>query len=108
METKDTMSEQQITHEIVCSCGVPGCPELGWPHEWDPIAADDSCTLGGLGSGALRAFYAGDPDPVLVRVDPGGYSGPLLDFHHAVREPYERWGSGYACRSCVDAEAGES
>lgn len=28
-----------------CSCGVPDCPELGWPHEWDPTDCNDSCVL---------------------------------------------------------------
>ena len=27
-----------------CSCGVPGCRELGWPHEWNPSL--DSCSAG--------------------------------------------------------------
>lgn len=90
--------------QVECSCGVAGCRELGWPHEWDPVAAGDDCTLGhGPGSGGLRAFAFGDPDPAFVRVDPGDYTGPILDFRHAVREPYQRWGSGYACVACVEA-----
>lgn len=28
-----------------CSCGVPDCPEFGWPHEWDPTDCNDSCAL---------------------------------------------------------------
>lgn len=28
-----------------CSCGVEGCRELGWPHEWDPLVNGDSCTV---------------------------------------------------------------
>lgn len=31
----------------VCSCGDPECPELGWPHEWDPVACGDDCVLCG-------------------------------------------------------------
>lgn len=50
----------------ICSCGVPGCRELGWPHEWDPIACGDTCIL----CGAART--------VGLRIDPvkgaGGYS----------------------------------
>jgi hypothetical protein len=88
----------------VCSCGVPDCPELGWPHEFDPIALDDDCTLGhGPGSGGLRAFHFGDPDPAFARHDPGDYAGPMLDVRHAVREPYVRHGSGYACVACSEA-----
>jgi hypothetical protein len=25
-----------------CSCGVEGCRELGWPHDWDPLAGGDT------------------------------------------------------------------
>lgn len=90
---------------IACSCGVPGCPELGWPHEWDPIVADDDCMLGhGPGSGGLRAFEFGTPDPAFMRHDFGGYGGPMLEVRHAVRRPYRRWGSGYACAACVKEE----
>lgn len=30
-----------------CSCGVPGCPELGWPHEWWPDMDDCVLCMGG-------------------------------------------------------------
>lgn len=89
---------------VDCSCGVQGCPELGWPHEWDPIKADDDCTLGhGPGSGGLRVFFFGEPDPAFARYDGGDYEGPLLDVRHRVREPFVRWGSGYACVVCAEA-----
>lgn len=38
-----------LTAPVDCSCGVKGCPELGWPHEWNPIAAGDTCVLGSDG-----------------------------------------------------------
>lgn len=33
--------------ENLCSCGksVYECREFGWPHEWDPVATGDDCTL---------------------------------------------------------------
>ena len=87
---------------VDCSCGVPGCPELGWPHEWDPIAAGDECVLGS--APGLRAFRLGDPDPVNTVYDASAIEGPLLDMRHLVREPHVRWGSGYACAACAEAE----
>ena len=29
----------------ICSCGEPGCTEMGWGHEWDPIDCGDNCVL---------------------------------------------------------------
>jgi len=89
---------------VDCSCGVPGCPELGWPHEWDPIAADDECLA--VEPFDLRAFLLGDPDPVdvvLTREQAEIIGGPLLGIRHRVRAPYVRHGSGYACQTCVEA-----
>jgi hypothetical protein len=74
----------------VCSCGVPDCREFGWPHEWDPIACGDSCAI--------------VPPPgltVAVYLD----AGTLVScWHtpHRVTEPYQRWGSGYACVACIE------
>lgn len=74
---------------VACSCGVPDCCELGWPHEWDPIAAGDSCIL-------ARAT----PWDIVIRDDQviTRYKAP-----HAVTEPYVRTGSGYACRACLES-----
>jgi hypothetical protein len=90
---------------VACSCGIDGCRELGWPHEWDPVAAGDECALGDPGGGALRVFALGDPDPVDVVYDAGRVDGPLLEVRHLVRAPYVRWGSGYACAVCAEGEA---
>lgn len=76
---------------IECSCGVPGCPELGWPHEWDPIAAGDSCSL----SNGTR------PVGIVIR-DGKVVTQVVID--HFVTEPYVRWGSGYACVECVERQ----
>lgn len=83
---------------VECSCGVPGCKELGWPHEWDPIAAGDNCLV--------------IPPPVHI-VDLIADDGtvqrtyfPSDSTPHLVREPYERWGSGYACAECVEVHGG--
>lgn len=73
-----------------CSCGVDGCAELGWPHEWDPIAAGDSCVVGGLG----------ENPHVFGTILPGGRIAVERQGHE-VAAPYERYGSGYACQSCV-------
>lgn len=69
---------------VDCSCGVPDCRELGWPHEWDPIAAGDSCSA--QAPPVMIVTYLGEPE-----------QGP-----HPVTEPYVRYGSGYACAECVD------
>lgn len=81
-----------------CSCGVEDCRELGWPHEWDPVAAGDECNL--VEPFGLTAFVLGDPDPRNVVYDPGDDTGPLLGIRHRVRAPHVRWGSGYACAAC--------
>ncbi|MGH2936924.1 MAG: hypothetical protein ACRDPE_02260 [Solirubrobacterales bacterium] len=71
-----------------CSCGVVDCPELGWPHEWDPIAAGDNCII--------------VPPPVHVIVVGDEVSvWPPESAPHKVTEPYVRYGSGYACAGCV-------
>lgn len=75
-----------------CSCGVVGCAELGWPHEWDPIATGDSCVL------ASTKWHG-----IVVR------DGRVIDLYeppHRVREPYVRLGSGYACAECVARQDG--
>lgn len=44
----------------ICSCGEPGCKELGWGHDWDPVACGDSCVLlcgGFIGLGDEYARY---------------------------------------------------
>jgi hypothetical protein len=76
---------------VACSCGVDGCPELGWPHEWDPIAAGDDCSIGGLGGTPI----------VLGTILPGGRIVNVRT-GHKVTAPYVRYGSGYACAGCVD------
>lgn len=74
-----------------CSCGTPNCPELGWPHEWDPIAAGDNCLA--------------VPPLVHVYVIDGEVSyGPAESAPHKVSEPYVRIGSGYACLRCAENE----
>lgn len=60
---------------MTCSCGVVDCPELGWPHEWDPSI--DDCVV----------CIDGAP------LDVGDVEGPLGPV---------RWGSGYAHRTCVE------
>lgn len=77
---------------VACSCGVPGCRELDWPHEWDPIAASDTCVL----SPGRR------PVGIAVR---DGQVVTLVERDHAVTAPYVRLGSGYACASCAEAAA---
>jgi hypothetical protein len=77
------------TAQIACSCGVDGCRELGWPHEWDPIAAGDDCSVGGLGE---------NPHRFATIIDGRIVSEPM---GHKVAAPYVRWGSGYACEECV-------
>lgn len=74
-------------HHIVCSCGVVGCPELGWPHEWDPVACGDTCVLSGQGN--PHVFTVG---------------GVTLPTSHPVAAPYVRVGSGYACAGCVEEQ----
>lgn len=89
---------------IACSCGIPGCTEKGWPHEWDPLAAGDECVLGK--ACWMSIFVAEEGDPAhRAHVVIG--DGPALEVRHLVREPYVRRGSGYACRSC-DEEEGRS
>lgn len=73
---------------VACSCGVDDCRELGWPHEWDPIAAGDTCVLSN-GTRPVGIEVRGDRVVTLAVVD------------HRVREPYVRHGSGYACADCV-------
>ena len=86
---------------VACSCGTPDCPELGWPHEWDPVAAGDECLL--VEPFGLTAFVMGDPDPRNVVLDAPDDDGPLLGIRHRVRAPYVRHGSGYACALCAEA-----
>jgi hypothetical protein len=78
---------------VACSCGVEGCRELGWPHEWDPIAAGDDCVLGGL-TGSPHVFGTILPGGRIVVERQG----------HNVTEPFVRWGSGYACEDCAVSE----
>jgi hypothetical protein len=70
----------------VCSCGAPDCSELGWPHEWDPIAASDTCVLA--------------VDEVVALLPPH-YRGTIIERAHVVRAPYVKIGSGYACAECA-------
>lgn len=86
---------------VACSCGVDACRELGWPHEWDPIAAGDSCVLGVLIG--LRVFEFGTSDPASTIYDASDVDGPLLELPHLCRTPYVRWGSGYACAVCAES-----
>ncbi len=74
---------------VECSCGVAGCRELGWPHEWDPIACGDSCAI--------------IPPPVMTfTIGERVIYSPPDHTPHRVTEPYERWGSGYACVPCIE------
>lgn len=82
---------------VACSCGVPNCPELGWPHEWDPIAAGDACVI------------VPPPTTYIGTLEENGsiethFIGSMLgiDQPHRVQAPYVRWGSGYACAGCVE------
>lgn len=84
MDGSDVRSEA-----VACSCGVEGCRELGWPHEWDPLAAGDDCAIGGLGE---------NPHRFATIIDGRIVSEPI---GHKVREPYVRLGSGYACAVCA-------
>jgi hypothetical protein len=87
------LSEASGEHtEVRCSCGVPGCRELGWPHEWDPIAAGDSCTV------------TPPPGLMVAIIEDGGRYALVSCWHppHKVREPYVRWGCGYSCVECVE------
>lgn len=36
--------EEERLYRGWCSCGVPGCQEVCWPHEWN--CRGDSCVLG--------------------------------------------------------------
>lgn len=77
---------------VPCSCGVPDCRELGWPHEWDPIAAGDNCTV--------------TPPPAIYAVVDGVVRcWPPENTPHCVTAPYVRWGCGYACATCVEIHA---
>lgn len=76
---------------VQCSCGGAGCRELGWPHEWDPIAAGDDCVVGGLG----------ESPHVFGTILPGGRV-VVERQGHKVSAPYVRYGSGYACAACVE------
>lgn len=75
---------------VACSCGVEGCRELCWPHEWDPIAAGDDCIVGGLGENPHR----------FATLLPGGRLA-VSRHGHEVTAPYVRHGCGYACEECV-------
>lgn len=94
------LRQQRDPIAVACSCGVPGCRELGWPHEWDPIAAGDRCAI------------TPPPTMFISTLGPEGetpiYAGNMLgeNVPHLVREPYERWGSGYACVECVEIHGG--
>jgi hypothetical protein len=79
---------------VACSCGVPDCRELGWPHEWDPIAAGDSCSI--IPPPAILTATLGDDGYERVRCWPPDHTP------HRVTAPYERWGSGYACVPCIE------
>lgn len=65
---------------------------MGFPHEWDPIAAGDTCSI--------------TPPPGLMVVVLGddGEARSVSCWHmpHKVRAPYEKWGSGYACVECIE------
>jgi hypothetical protein len=76
-----------------CSCGVDDCRELGWPHEWDPVAAGDTCTIT-------------PPPMVTAQVGDVIRYFPPENTPHRVEAPYERWGSGYACVHCIALHAG--
>lgn len=79
----------KVINAVECSCGVLGCRELGWPHEWDPIAAGDTCTI--------------VPPPVFtLTIDNCVHYAPPECTPHFVTVPFERWGSGYACVGCID------
>lgn len=78
-----------VSGGVVCSCGVLGCRELGWPHEWDPIIAGDHCVA-----------QAPPVHRISILNDDG--TETLLNPPHRVSEPFVRWGSGYACAGCVD------
>lgn len=81
-----------MTTYAPCSCGITDCPELGWPHEWDPIAAGDSCSAGqppAIFTCSLQQLLSGWQPPV-----------------HKVTEPYVRYGSGYACVECAEIDQG--
>lgn len=75
---------------VDCSCGVADCRELGYPHEWDPIAAGDDCIVGGLG----------ETPHVFAVLLPGGRLA-VERTGHKVTAPYVRLGSGYACAGCA-------
>jgi hypothetical protein len=62
--------------------------DLGWPHEWDPIASNDHCTAQ---EPAWHAVSFLDDDGIET----------LLTAAHRVTEPYVRWGCGYACTGCA-------
>lgn len=64
--------------DAICSCGIVDCRELGWPHEWDPAVAGDSCALL-----CAAGFFASEK----LGVD------------------YVRYGSGYAHVDCLEAGA---
>lgn len=86
------MSDVSQLVSPVCSCGVTDCPELSWPHEWDPIAASDTCILCG---------YA---HTVGLRIDPVKGVVYLSERAPVITAPYVRWGSGYAHLACAEAE----
>lgn len=77
--------------QIDCSCGVPECRELGWPHEWDPIAAGDNCVLCGFAR------------LVDIRVDPVRGVIDIYERAPVITAPYVRLGSGYAHAACAEA-----
>lgn len=77
-----------------CTCGVAGCRELGWPHDWDPLVNGDSCSVA--------------PPPIgFVTVGDTTMCWPLSHTPHPVTAPYERWGSGHACVDCIALHAPE-
>jgi hypothetical protein len=71
---------------------------MGWPHEWDPVAAGDECMA--VEPFGLTAFVAGTPDPRDIVLDVPDDDGPLLGIRHRVRAPFVRYGSGYVCALC--------
>jgi hypothetical protein len=46
-ELQRELEERRNPEEADCTCGIVGCKETGWPHEWNPIATGDDCSLCG-------------------------------------------------------------
>lgn len=86
--------------DVVCSCGIDGCKETGWPHEWNPVEAGDECGLGV--HMYFRVFTIDQKDPFLSAAELD-HDEPSLEQRHRVRTPYVKWGSGYVCKVCAEA-----